>query len=59
MTLKKLDELLTDFVRVHRFYIVNPDFCRAYNRDEVVIEKKEIPVGRTYKERVYDIFNPQ
>ncbi len=59
MTLKKLDELLPNFVRVHRSYIVNPDFCQAYNLDEIIIEEKEIPVGRTYKETVSNVFNSQ
>jgi DNA-binding LytR/AlgR family response regulator len=57
MTLKKLDELLPNFVRVHRSYIVNPDFCQAYNLDEILVEEKEIPVGRTYKETVSNVFN--
>ncbi|GAA5522189.1 LytTR family transcriptional regulator [Aliifodinibius salicampi] len=59
MTLKKLDELLPNFVRVHRSYIVNPDFCQAFNLDEIIIDKKEIPVGRTYKETVSNVFSSQ
>lgn len=56
MTLKKLDELLSDFVRVHRSYIVNPDFCQAFNLQEIIIDEKEIPVGRTYRENVIEVF---
>ena len=57
MTLKKLDELLSDFVRVHRSYIVNPDYCKAYNLDEIIVGEKEIPIGRTYKDDVSESFN--
>jgi hypothetical protein len=59
MTLKKLDKLLSDLVRVHRSYVINPDFCQAFNLDEIVIEEKEIPVGRTYKEDVSKFFKTQ
>ena len=57
MTLKKLDKQLHNFVRVHRSYIVNPDFCRAFNLDEIVVKEKEIPVGRTYKDDISEAFN--
>lgn len=57
MTLKKLNEELSNFVRVHRSYIVNPDFCKAYNLDEIVVKEKGIPVGRTYKDNVSETFD--
>lgn len=57
ITLKKLDKELSNFVRVHRSYLVNPDFCKAFNLDEIVVKEKEIPVGRTYKDDVFEAFN--
>ena len=57
MTLKKLDKQLPYFVRVHRSYIANPDFCKAFNLDEIVVKEKNIPVGRTYKDDVSEAFN--
>ena len=57
MTLKKLDKLLSNFVRVHRSYIVNPEFCKAFNLDEIIVGEKKIPVGRTYKDNVSEAFN--
>ena len=57
MTLKRLNKELSNFVRVHRSYIVNPDFCKAFNLDEIVVKEKEIPVGRTYKENVSEAFD--
>ncbi len=57
MTLKKLNKELTNFVRVHRSYIVNPVFCRAFNLDEIIVKEKEIPVGRTYKKDVSEAFD--
>lgn len=59
ITLKKLEKLLPNFVRVHRSFIVNPNFCRAFNLDEIIIEEKEIPVGRTYRENVIEVFKLQ
>lgn len=56
MTLKRLNRELSNFVRVHRSYIVNPDFCKAFNLDEIVVKEKEIPVGRTYKDDVSEAF---
>jgi len=57
ITLKKLVKKLPYFVRVHRSYIVNPDLCKAFNLDEIVVKEKEIPVGRTYKDNVSEAFN--
>lgn len=59
ITLKKLEELLSNFVRVHRSFIVNPNYCHAFNLDEIIIENKEIPVGRTYRENVIEVFKLQ
>lgn len=59
ITLKKLEELSSDFVRVHRSFIVNPDFCHAFNLDEIIIKEKEIPIGRTYRDNVIEEFKNQ
>ncbi len=41
---------LTDkFLRIHRSFVVNRDRLESYNREEVTIGNKELPVSRTYK----------
>jgi DNA-binding LytR/AlgR family response regulator len=56
MTLKKLDTMLPNFIRIHRSYIVNPDNCQAFNLDNITVGEEEIPVGRTYRQEVSDKF---
>jgi two-component system, LytTR family, response regulator LytT len=52
ITLKELEELLPEFIRVHRSYIINSNHCEAFNSDEVIINGVPIPIGRTYKDNV-------
>src|SRR5690554_2643013 len=51
MSLKQLEEDLPfgNFIRVHRSYIINVDKISSINKNRVVIEKKQIPIGETYK----------
>ena len=52
--LKLMEELLpvSRFLRIHRSYIVALDKISAVQGNVVEIEKKEIPVGLTYKEEL-------
>ena len=42
------------FVRVHRSYIVSIDKISGYNGLFVQVDKKEIPIGRLYKQAVME-----
>ena len=46
------------FIRIHRSYIVNRDRLDAYNREEVKLGEKELPVSRTYKKEFISVMNP-
>ncbi len=49
-----LHERLTEkFLRIHRSFVVNRDRLDAYNREEVTIGSKELPVSRTYKKEFF------
>lgn len=45
-------ELNHHFVRVHRSYIVNAIKVTAYTKSDVEIDRIEIPIGESYKEKV-------
>lgn len=59
MTLKKLNELIPEFLRIHRSFIINPDYCQAFNSDEVILNKIKIPLGSTYKDEVLTLLKSQ
>jgi DNA-binding LytR/AlgR family response regulator len=40
------------FLRIHRSFIVNVDRISAYNAEEVMIDKKSLPIGINYKKSV-------
>lgn len=46
--------LPSNFLRVHRSFIVNIDKLTAFNAQDVEIGKKEIPIGGIYKKVVQD-----
>ncbi|MEO7047322.1 MAG: LytTR family DNA-binding domain-containing protein [Ferruginibacter sp.] len=52
--LSEMEDLLThkNFIRVHRSFIVAKDKITAFSATDVEIEKKTIPIGRSYKELV-------
>ena len=52
--LSELEELLarSNFVRVHRSFIVAKDKIDAFTATEVEVHGKMIPIGRSYKEQV-------
>lgn len=51
-TMKRMEEFLPEkrFLRVHRSYIVAMDKIQQIEKNRVVIEGQEIPIGETYKE---------
>ncbi|HLW09698.1 MAG TPA: LytTR family DNA-binding domain-containing protein [Fermentimonas sp.] len=57
MSLKQLEEDLpySNFIRVHRSYIVNIDKISSINKNRILIGKKTIPIGETYKKQFMKI----
>ncbi len=55
--LKKLPQSL--FTRVHKSYIVSNTKVTAIGQEEILLEKKSIPVGITYREEAKKNFRPQ
>lgn len=57
-SLTKLEDILKErgFVRIHRSYIVNADFVEVVRSNTVEVAGKEIPIGRSYKEKVLSSF---
>ncbi len=53
-----LEELLEedDFVRCHQSYIVSKRFVTEYNSTEIRLDQIGVPIGRKYKEQVYQAF---
>lgn len=56
-----LDESLprTQFLRVHRSFIVNLDRIDAYTATDVEISKFKVPIGRNYKNDVMKVLSKQ
>ena len=54
-TITKYENLLPDtFLRVHRSFIVNTKKITAFTQHDIEINKKEIPIGSSYKKKVSD-----
>ena len=55
--LKDIDELLSksDFLRIHRSFIISKKKIEAFNASDVEIAGKQIPIGRSYKELVQSV----
>ena len=53
-SMKYMEEKLPsdEFIRVHRSFIVRKDCISAIGRNTVVIEKKDVPIGDAYRDRV-------
>lgn len=51
-TMKNMEENLpsSDFIRIHRSYIVRKDSIEAISRSMVIVGKRELPVGEAYRE---------
>ncbi len=46
------ERLPSDFLRIHRSFLVNRDRIRSFTRGEIVLENVSLPVGRTYKDKL-------
>lgn len=59
MSLKQLEEDLPSgkFVRVHRSYIINVDKITSINKNKILINKKQIPIGETYKKQFMSLID--
>jgi len=52
------DTMLGDnYLRIHRSYIVNVNKIESFTRENIIISGKEIPVSRTYKDRVIEVLS--
>ncbi len=57
-TLRTWEEGLPgNFIRVHRSYIINRNFVSKIAGNRVFLDSVEIPIGRSYKDRVLSIVN--
>lgn len=52
--MKDIEELLlhSNFIRVHKSFIISLEAITAFNSRSIEIDKKEIPIGRNYKNEV-------
>ncbi|MEL6652444.1 MAG: LytTR family DNA-binding domain-containing protein, partial [Bacteroidota bacterium] len=48
-----------DFVRIHRSYIVNRHQIMAYDREEVKLTAKSLPLGRTYRQSFLQLMDEE
>ena len=48
-----LEKMLpTNFVRIHRSFVVNREYMVSYSKESVVVKEKTLPIGRKYKKTV-------
>jgi DNA-binding LytR/AlgR family response regulator len=61
LTMKTLMEMLneSEFLRVHRSYIVSISHIESIRQKMITIAGEEIPVGRNYEDRLKTIFNKE
>lgn len=59
MVLKKIEKHLpiTQFLRVHRSYVVNINLVDGFEGNMLFIGNKKIPVSKTYKDKVFKLFH--
>lgn len=56
-TLSNIEEKLpSNFIRIHRSFIVNMEQVTAFNRELVEIGKEELPVSKSFREVVIQFF---
>ena len=54
-TAKKLPS--SNFVRIHRSFIINLNHVDSFTNTYVSIQRKSIPIGNVYKTRVLELLN--
>ena len=59
MSLKSLEELLpaSEFIRVHRSFIVRLDKVKVIERNRIVYGKEYIPISDSYKDKFQEYLN--
>lgn len=59
MSMKSLEELLPEsqFVRVHRSYIVRSDKIKVIERSRIVFGKEYIPISDRYKQKLFNLLS--
>ena len=57
--ISKIYEKLSDnnFIRIHKSFIVAVDKISSFNAHSIITGNKELPIGRTYKEKVIESLN--
>lgn len=54
MTLNEIQEHLPEkFIQIYKSYIINIDFITGLTNTEVYLNKKHLPIGRTYKQHFF------
>jgi DNA-binding LytR/AlgR family response regulator len=47
------------FIRVHRSFIIAKDKIESINKNRIVIRKREIPIGDTYRQKFFSLIEPK
>lgn len=50
-----ISELPSNFVRIHRSYILNMDFVTRISGQRVFIDQLEFPIGRSHKQKIMNL----
>lgn len=54
-TISRIEQRLpSQFLRIHRSFIVNLEKVVSFTRDQITISDTELPVSRTYKKSVFE-----
>ncbi len=58
-TLKKVSERLDEeqFIRIHRSYIINKNYIDKIKNSFVYIENHQLPIGRSYHDKLFNIID--
>ncbi|WP_299097077.1 LytTR family DNA-binding domain-containing protein [uncultured Winogradskyella sp.] len=41
-----------DFIRIHRSYIISLDKIQSFTNEEITVNRKALPISRSYKKDV-------
>ena len=57
MSTHEIEKILgTNFLRIHRSFIVNISKVAAFNAEEIFVDTKNLPIGVSYKKQVESVF---
>ena len=42
------------FIRIHRSFLINSKYVTAFNNNEIILNKYNLPVGRSYRKEFDD-----